>query len=184
MRMPVTSLKFMIAIGMMVTMMLVPTGWASAQHGPGCTLSPLTLPLFEATPAVDVAATPVGGEDASFLDQEAATVAMEQIVVCSNSGDPAVAYAIFTERYLATLYADPGETYQPAFEERLNQGALQPDRNLVLDEVQSVTPLADGRVEVVATISGSGVSYTDTFILAMVGGEWLIDDVTLLQPAP
>ena len=155
----------------------------SAQDDDACTLAPLTLPLFAASPPAEVAATPVAVEDAPVLDEASAASAMELIVSCSNSGDPAVAYAIFTDRYLASLFADPDEVYLPAFEQQIDQGAVQPDRSLELTEIVSVTPMEDGRVEVVATTAINGTSYTDTFVLAWVDGVWLIDDVTALDPA-
>lgn len=63
-------------------------------------LDPLTLPLFDATPAARIA----------------------DIVDCINSGDPALQYAIFTQCYLAGQVADPSVTNQPAFEQHLSRG--------------------------------------------------------------
>lgn len=160
------------------------TASSAAQPAAECPFAPLTLPLFAASPAADVAATPVAVTEAPVLDEAAATSAMEVIVSCSNSGDPAIAYSIFTDRYLASLFANPDETYLPAFEQQIDQGAVQPDRSLVLAEIVSVTSLPDGRVEVVATTTTNGTSYTDTFVLAWVDGSWLIDDVTEFDSAP
>jgi hypothetical protein len=35
----------------------------------------------------------------------------------------------------------------------------------------------------VATISSESETYTDTFVLVLVDGNWLIDDVTNFDPA-
>ncbi len=155
-----------------------------AQSEVDCPLPPLTLPLFAATPPAEVASTPVPVTDAPSLDEAGAQEAMTVIVSCSNSGDVAVAYSIFTDRYLASLLDDPDEVYLPAFEQQVDQGAVQPERTLELTEIVSVTPLPDGRVEVVAVTSTNGMDYTDTFVLAWFDGAWLIDDVTSLDPAP
>lgn len=163
---------------------LTSTSFAVAQADDACPLPSLTLPLFAAATPADVAATPVAQADAPVLDEAAASEAMEVLVSCSNSGDPAVAYSIFTERYLASLFDDPDVTYLPAFEQQIELGAVQPDRSLKLDEVDSVAMLPDGRVEVVATTSTNGTRYTDTFVLAWVNGDWLIDDVTDFDPLP
>jgi hypothetical protein len=150
-----------------------------------CDVSPpaLTLPLFAATPAAEVAATPVDVSAAPVLDTAGAEAAMSVIVSCANSGDVAVAYSIFTERYLASLFADPTETYLPAFELQIADGETQPEGSLELVSIDSVTSLPDGRTEVVATIGSAVETYTDTFVLVSLDGNWLIDDVTNFDPA-
>lgn len=178
------SIRTSLIGAVLVTGILGATSFAAAQAADECPLPPLTLPLFAAATPADVAATPVVQADAPPMDEAGATEAMEVIVSCSNSGDPGVAYSIFTDRYLASLFANPDETYLPAFELQVEQGAAQPDRSLVLDTIESVTVLPDGRVEVVATTSTNGTTYTDTFILAWVDGAWLIDDVTSFDPVP
>jgi hypothetical protein len=149
-----------------------------------CPLPPLVLPLFAATPAAEIAATPVDGSASPVLDQAGAEAAMAVIVGCSNSDDPAISYSIFTPPYLASLYADPTQTYQPAFELQIANGATGQEGTFELVSVESVTSLPDGRTEVVATISAaSAIYYTDTFVLVLVDGNWLIDDVTNFDPA-
>lgn len=155
----------------------------AAQSAVDCPLSPLTLPLFDATAVAIVASTPLALDSAPGVDDVAITAAMETIVTCANSANPAVANSIFTERYLASLFLDPA-TYLPAFELQLESESTQVVGTLKLDEVVSVTVLADGRVEVVAELHNDSESYTDTFVLAFVGGAWLIDGVPNLDPLP
>lgn len=154
-----------------------------AQSSGDCALSPLTLPLFDATPVAVVASTPVAMESTADVDEAAVTDAMEMIVTCANSADPKEANSIFTERYLASLFLDPS-TYLPAFEQELDNPSSQVMGTLQLDDIVSFTVHSDGRIEVVAKLHNSSESYTDTFLLAYVGGAWLIDDVTNLDPRP
>jgi len=155
----------------------------AGQDAAECPLPPLTLPLFAATPAAEVAATPVDASAAPALDAAGAEMAMTVIVSCANSGETAVAYSIFTERYLASLFADPTQTYQPAFELEIASGVTQPEGTLELVSIDSVTTLPDGRTEVVAIIDSASATYTDTFVLVSLDGNWLIDDVTNFDPA-
>lgn len=87
-----------------------------------CPLEPLTLPLFGATPAAIVAASPIAINPEANVDEAAIDQAIEDIVACINSGDPALQNAIFTERYLAEQFADPAQAYQPRFEVELSMG--------------------------------------------------------------
>lgn len=172
-----------VTIGILILACLITsTPAARAQSATSCPLAPLTLPLFEAATPADVAATPVVSSDAPALDEDGAREAMEIIVSCSNSANPAVAYAIFTDRYLASLFSDPAETYLPAFEQQIAQGAVQPDRSLELEDIVSINVLPDGRVEVTATTAANGARFTDTFTLVWVDGAWLIDDVSVFNP--
>lgn len=154
-----------------------------AQSSVDCALSPLTLPLFGATPVAIVASTPVAMASTANVDEAVITTAMEMIVTCANSADPAIANSIFTERYLASLFLDPS-TYLPAFEQELDNASSQVVGTLMLDEIVSFTVRSDGRIEVVARLHNASESYTDTFVLVYVGGAWLIDDVTNLDPLP
>lgn len=147
-----------------------------------CPLPPLTLPLFAATPAAEIAATPIAVADVPVLDEAGAESAMSVIVSCANSSDVAIAYSIFTERYLASLFADQTETYQPAFELQIANGSTEPESTFELTSINSVTALPDGRMEVVASVSSASSTFTDTFILVLVDGNWLIDDVTDFDP--
>lgn len=172
--------------GVAVTLALAVLAGPSVVAGqdPGtCPFPALTLPLFAATPAATVAATPVDASAAPALDEAGAEEAMSVIVSCANSGDVAVAFSIFTERYLASLFADPTETYQPAFELQIASGPSESEGTFELESIESVTPLSDGRVEVIATVSSASATYTDTFILVSIDGNWLIDDVTNFDPA-
>jgi hypothetical protein len=157
---------------------------ATAQEESGCTLPPLSLPLFDATPAAIVAATPVAAEGPVEVHEEEIREAVEMIVTCANSADPKLVNAIFTERYLAERFADPATTSLPVFEQSLDHEDGIISTSLVLDGVEEITPLDDGRVSAVAVISSSTSTFRDTLILANVDGAWLIDDLGELDPAP
>jgi len=154
---------------------------------PSCPLDPLTLPLFDATPAVIIAATPAVGStgtgDASPADVSTIEPAIEDIVACINTGDPAFQYAVFTDRYLAAHLADRSSTYQPAFEQRLDSGVDPNAPGFMIESLADVTPLDDGRVSVVVSLSADGYQYEDRLVLVDVDGRWLIDEVELLDPA-
>lgn len=143
-----------------------------------CELTPLTLPLFDATPLATVAAevspTPVG----SFSEDQATEV-LEQYVACINTGDLTLVWAMFTPRWFAREFADPEVHYLPAFEQMLDNGANpQPLQDpIALDAIRSITVRPDGMVDVTATFSSDGESWTDRLTLALIDGEWLIDDV-------
>lgn len=181
-----------LAVGILayVAFLILPVGGSAQEQVPGapaCELPPVTLPLFDATPAAVIASTPVSSvaDDAGAAPTDAVVMrmAIESIVACINMGDPALQYAVFTDRYLAEQLADPSSTYQPAFEQQLDV-ATDPDRpQFSIDSVEEVTPLDDGRVSVVVTLSTNGTRYEDRLVLANVGGDWLIDDVELIDPA-
>ncbi|HEU0163794.1 MAG TPA: hypothetical protein VFQ54_02050, partial [Thermomicrobiales bacterium] len=93
-----------------------------------CSLDPVTLPLFDATPPGQIvaqsspAASPSAGgvtRPASSAEQAELTSAIDVIVACMNTGNPAQIYGIFSDRYLAAMFADPAKAYLPAFEQSL-----------------------------------------------------------------
>lgn len=151
----------------------------------GCELTPLELPLFGGTP-VATFATPSSVAALVFADEvDVAQVqaALEQYVACTNTGDPAIAWAVFTPRWYAQNFVDPEEHYLPAFESMLD-GEMNPPANpLELVGIHQITSLEDTRVEVVATFGSAGQTWTDALTLAQVDGVWLIDDVRLVEPA-
>ena len=147
-----------------------------------CTLDPVTLPLFEATPAAVIAATPLASTTDAPVDDDEIRVAIEILVVCMNSGDAAYRYAIFTDRYLATQFTDPAQTYQPQFEEQLAQGPIEPEGDLRMLDIREITPLDNGSVSVIVELSSRVSTFRDTLILVNVDGAWLIDDVVILDP--
>jgi hypothetical protein len=152
----------------------------AAPGQPACTLSPVTLPLFDATPASVIAATPAAAQGAA--DAGAIEAALETIVTCINSPDPALRYAVFTDRYLAERLAD-GAVYQPAFERQLDTGASAADSRFALEAIEDVVTEDDGRVGVTVTLTTEGQAFTDRLVLAYVDGDWLIDEVELIEPA-
>lgn len=152
-----------------------------------CPLDPVTLPLFDATPAAIVAANPTaastGTGGASPADVSLIEPAIEDIIACINTGDPAFQYAIFTDRYLAAQLADRSSTYQPAFEQRLDRGVDPDAPEFTIGSISDITALNDGRVSVVVSLAVESSRYEDRLILIDVDGRWLIDDVELLDPA-
>lgn len=169
---------------------LLPAAGSTQEQVPGspaCELEPVTLPLFDATPAAIIAATPAsnaGSGDAGTAP-DAATIeaAIEAIVNCISSSDPALRYAVFTDRYLAEQLADPKRTYQPAFEQQLDSGVSTDTPQYSIEAIEQPVPLEDGRVSVVLTLAADGKQYRDRLVLADVDGTWLIDEVELIDPA-
>lgn len=152
-----------------------------AQEPGSCTLDPITLPMFDATPPAVVASTPQSAAAVADVTNDDARAAVELIVACANETDPALAWAIFTDRYLAEQFIDPTVTNLPAFEQFIDQGETRTPGSLVVDAVGPVTTLEDGRISLEVTVTSGSASYTNTLVLALVDDTWLIDDV--LDPA-
>lgn len=177
------------ALAVSAALLLIPVTASSQEQvtgSPACVLKPVTLPLFRATPAAIIAATPAviaAGDDRPAPDTTTIEPAIEAIVACINSLDPTLRYAIFTDHYLALNLSDSDGTYQPAFEQQLDAGVDSDVPQFAIEATEQVTPLDDGRVSVMVTLSANGVLYQDRLVLADVGGTWLIDDVELIDPA-
>jgi hypothetical protein len=169
------------AIGVIGALTIIATP-AQAQGPAGCPLDPLTLPLFDATPPAAIAATPLPVSSAGEVSDDAVAEAVEIIVTCANDADPAVAWSIFTERYLAQQFADPTVTNLPAFEQFIDVGDAQAPGSLELTELGPITTLDDGRVSVEVTVASGAATFTNTLVLAFVDDAWLIDEV--LDAAP
>ncbi len=185
--MPVFAFRVTLLLLFMVVGIAFGAGLATVRAQPEtgeCELNPLTLPLFDATPAVLIAATPNASTVAGDTSDEAILAAVEEIVDCINTGDAAYQYAIFTGRYLAEQFADPSATYQPAFELQLSLGPADVEETFALTGISEVTVRDDGRVSVVVELSAGGSTYRDTLVLANVDGTWLIDSIEDLDPAP
>lgn len=162
-----------------------------AQTG-SCSLPPLTLPLFAATPAAALAtpAAPISGlAGRPFTDDEQAEAeaAVRAIVTCINTRVPKDEWAVFTPRYIATLFTGPRPAYQPAFEQMIAEGGsgVIPNAPLfLLKSVTNGTVLEDGRIVVTIALAGHDVTYHDTLVLVKIDDHWLIDEVTGLEPPP
>ena len=151
-----------------------------------CTLSPVGIPLFGGTPAAVIAATPAAevlGE-AAQVDPATIQEAVSGIAECVNTGDPSYQYAIFTPRYLAAQFDDQAGHYQPAFEQLLDTPAVPATGRFELVSVEDLQGHPDGRVQVTLVLRSDQVTYRDTFLLAYVDDDWLIDEVVALDPVP
>jgi hypothetical protein len=183
--MPVSSFRVaLLALSMVVgiTAGAVLPG-ASAQTESGdCVLEPLTLPLFDATPAAQIAATPLALAQNADTSDEAILAAVEDLVEFINTGDAAYQYAIFTQRYLAEQFADPSVTNQPAFELQLSLGPADVEETFELVGVTDIAVNDGGLVAVTIELTGGGATYRDTLVLANVEGVWLIDSIEELDP--
>lgn len=153
-----------------------------------CSLTPVELPLFDATPAAEVPgalATPATTDDPArnATEEEIAefVAAFELLMVCANSGDQKLANAIFTERFLAARFADSSVLYQPDFERILDQnfGVEENADSLFAEEIAEVKVRDDGRMSARVTFSSADLLWRDTLILKYVGDVWLIDEVIL-----
>lgn len=147
-----------------------------------CELTPLTLPLFDATPlAIFVA--PISTPADAVLSPENAKDVLEQFVACTNTGDPTLIWAIFTPHWFAREFADSETHYLPAFEYEIARGNEIVVDPLELVSVDEIAALEDGRVAVTATFTSANLTWTDQLILANIDGVWLIDEVVLITPA-
>lgn len=147
-----------------------------------CTLQPLTLPLFGATPPTAILdslppATP-GTETRNATSEETADVerGAETIVACLNTGNPLESHAIFSTRYLAHEYADPTSAYLPAFEQDLAGATIPVNPPFVFERIENVEVLSDGRVRIQLTISRGESRWTDTMNLVKEDDAWLIEE--------
>lgn len=163
----------------LVALLLMIGPGASAQAT--CTLTPLTLPLFDGTPVAELA-TPQASPASATLSEEEATALLEMYVACTNTGDPTLVWAIFTPRWFSTQFADSEEHYLPAFEYEIATGNTPVVNPLALESVDDVERLPDGRYGVTATFTSGEMRWTDQLILANIEGQWLIDDVVLVSP--
>ncbi|HWV23900.1 MAG TPA: hypothetical protein VNZ58_06905 [Thermomicrobiales bacterium] len=147
-----------------------------------CELSPLRLPLFDGTPVAELAnpSTPAAVPD---IDEAEIQSALEQFAACTNTGDPRLAWAMFSPHWFATTFSDPTVHYLPAFEQMLAGPRVVHDSPLQLAGVDAVTPLPDGRVEVTATYTSGDESWTDILTLVVIDGNWMIDDAHPSTPA-
>lgn len=162
----------------LVSLLLLPFA-TSAQSE--CVLTPLTLPLFDATP-VAVLSTPVATPMTTSMTVEEASDVLETYVACTNTGDPTLVWAMFTPRWFSSEFADPETHYLPAFEYEIANQTYEVTNPLVLISVDEVEPTGNGRVRVKATFSSGQQTWTDQLILVNLDGTWLIDDVILVTP--
>jgi hypothetical protein len=149
-----------------------------------CTLEPLGVPLFGGTPAAIIAATPALPAAAVAADPATIQEAASVIVACINTGDPSLEYAVFTPRYLGAQFVDGAGHYQPEFELRLDSPARPVSPAFTLEAVEGIEIEADGRVRVTLVLRSAQATLRDTFLLASIDGQWLIDEVLTLDPAP
>jgi hypothetical protein len=158
-------------------------GAAMAQDDVSCELVPLELPLFGGTP-VAVFATPSSQASpaAGSLNEDEARDILEMYAACTNTGDPTLVWAMFTPRWFSQTFADPEEHYLPAFEQMLDQDSAPTGAPLQLVEVIEIEP-REGMVDVTATFRSGDQEWTDRLTLAQVDGQWLIDEVELIDPA-
>jgi hypothetical protein len=173
--------KLTILAGMLVALL---AGSAATQTptANGCTLPPLELPLFAATPAADVAPTAFTPVTASDVDQQEIDQAVTTILACVGTGNAAYTYAVFTEASLANEFSDPTETYLPQLEQAIAEGPVEVGTAFELLASPAFTVLDDGRVSVVVDYTNGVSEFHDTLILAKVDGVWLIDGISALDP--
>lgn len=165
--------------------MMIMFGFLSVSQGAHaestCELTPLTLPLFDATPVAELS-TPAATPATEILTEEEAIEILEQYVACTNTGDPTLVWAMFTPRWFSVEFADSEEHYLPAFEYEIANGESGVVDPLILENVDEIELMEDGRVAVTATFRSADLQWTDQLILANIEGQWLIDEVVLVSP--
>ncbi|MGI8485949.1 MAG: hypothetical protein ACR2OU_17020 [Thermomicrobiales bacterium] len=151
-----------------------------------CSLTPLSLPLFNATPPNEIVgalASPMASpavlatRPASTEEIPSVEVGLSTIEACINTGNPLLVYAVFSTRYLASQYADPLLAYLPAFEQQLGGVTIPIAPPFSFDPVVDMGVLADGRVQLTLNVRRGTEAWTDTLVLVNQEGTWLIDDV-------
>lgn len=159
------------------------TGGVQAQDAQTCELVPLELPLFGGTPVAELATPePAATAMTVSLPQSQAEEVLQQYVACTNTGDPTLVWAMFSPRWFSAEFADSEEHYLPAFEVMLDSSGEPTGIPLELVEIVDVEPLEDGRVDVTATFRSGDQEWTDKLTLIAIDGQWLIDEVELLDP--
>lgn len=172
-----TGIAALVAVAMM-------TGSAVAQDTVECDLVPLELPLFGGTPVAAFATpSPSASPVAEPMLEDEVEGVLEQYVACTNTGDPTLVWAMFTPRWFSQTFADPEEHYLPAFEQMLDQDGQPTGVPLELVEIVEIAPV-DGGMDVTATFRSGEQQWTDTLTLVPIDGQWLIDDVELVDPLP
>jgi hypothetical protein len=158
-------------------------GAAMAQDDMSCELVPLELPLLGGTPVAVIATpSPQASPAAGSLSEDEARDILEMYAACTNTGDPTLVWAMFTPRWFSQTFADPEEHYLPAFEQMLHQDSAPTGAPLELVEVIEIES-REGMVDVTATFRSGDQEWTDRLTLAEVDGQWLIDEVELIDPA-
>lgn len=167
-------------IALLASAVLAGTG--AAQDQVSCELVPLELPLFGGTP-VAVFSTPemTASPAPASLSEDEAIAVLEQYAACTNTGDPTLVWAMFTPRWFSQTFADPEEHYLPAFEQMLDRDGQPTGVPLEFVEIVSMEP-GDGAVDVTATFRSGDQEWTDKLTLVQIDGQWLIDDVELVDP--
>lgn len=147
-----------------------------------CELTPLTLPLFDATPLAELS-TPIATPATHQLTDEEANEILEMYVACTNTGDPTLVWAMFTPRWFSVQFADSEEHYLPAFEYDIATGHNEVTDPLSLTSVDKIELQSDGRMAVTATFTSGSLKWTDQLMLMNIDGQWLIDEVVLVSPS-
>jgi hypothetical protein len=175
--------RALLALLLVALAALGPAASASAASNQACGLDPIALPLFDATPAATIAATPGTSAGAPEPTEAEMREAADRIVACSNDSSQAVRYSVFTDRYLASRFLGDEPADQPAFERMIATGALPQDDTWKLDDVNDIEPRPDGRVAVTLHLSSGDAAIADRLVLAWDAeqGAWLIDDVLALN---
>lgn len=158
---------------------------ASAQDSTQCPLQPISLPLFDATPAAVIVQTPSVSAEVPEPGEDEITLAAEGIIACTNESPQALRYAVFTDRLLAVQFTKDEPAYQPSFERMIANGTAPGEGVNVLEGISDLVSLGDGRVEVTFHITTSEGSVEDRLILAWDPDRqaWLIDGIVDLRDA-
>ncbi len=143
------------------------------QHG----LHPETT---RGTPLVRAADAEVSGEDTNDV-----MWTIEQLVNCANHDQFMSQIQIFTQPMMQEIFPQ-GANYEVTNLSVSPPEPVDPANAIAIQDVQSVTKLADGRVAVtvifddpnaMGVIPGANPIYQTTLVLIEVDGVWLIDEI-------
>ena len=166
-------------------MLAASTTGAHAQD-PTCDIPPVSIPLFDATPADVIAATPAVTGDVPQVTEEDVEIAANRIVACANSASQAERYAVFTDRILASTFAGESSLDQPAFERMIATGTVSSAGAFTLESLNDIEVRDDGTIAVTLVIDTPEQIVSDRVLLVWSEekGAWLIDAVLQMEATP
>lgn len=143
------------------------------------------VPTAEASAATPAPFVPPVGTPADQVTVAAITGTMRELIACFNAGDPARAYALFTDGALQRQVARGGLAPAAMAELAATPTPLAVAARLTLVAVGNVTTLSEVRAGafVTTTDPAAGGTATEYAVFAKVGDRWLIDDLVAVGTA-
>jgi hypothetical protein len=155
-----------------------------------CTVAPLPFArlnatIAAATPAAGGYAAPGRGEPvpdgspAPPATEAAVRAVVREFVACQNAGELLRAYALYTDRYLARLFARQGAWDEAAYHGLATPLPNDPGERSAILGIRDARVLPDGRVGATVVIAYPSIPMPKTFFFTFAdeGVRWAIDDI-------